>query len=346
MVSRTRTLRRYTSALLLFAASCAFAGAAYAEPTASEKETARTMMDEGHARRDAGDHRAALAQFLGADAIMRVPTTGIEVAREQVALGQLVEARDTLERVVRSPVAADEPDAFRLARKAADTLDQSIASRIASLRIRSDAPAGAKLEVTVDGTAIPVAALIAPIKVNPGRHVVAATVDGTVTRQEITLSDGQTAAVSLTPAPGATPPSSTTPLPASAMAAPGAPESSPAPTTSSAVPWLRWGGLGLAGAGLVIGGVTGAMSLSSTSSANKSCVNNRCPPSTWGEIDSARTTATVSDVAFVAAGIGAALFATSFLVGHGSASGDGSAAARPHVTAYLGPGSAFVAGTF
>ena len=87
-----------------------------AEPTAAEKVTARGMMDEGHARRDAGDHKAALAQFQGADAIMHVPTTGLEVAREQVALGQLVEARDTLQRVIRTPATGDEPEAFRTAR--------------------------------------------------------------------------------------------------------------------------------------------------------------------------------------------------------------------------------------
>src|ERR1700683_2568222 len=93
---------------------------AHAEPTASEKETARTMMDEGHARRDAGDHKAALAQFLGADAIMHVPTTGVEVGREQIALGLLVEARDTLERIMRTPAVPGEPEAFGLARRTAD----------------------------------------------------------------------------------------------------------------------------------------------------------------------------------------------------------------------------------
>ena len=48
----------------------------------------------------------------------------------------------------------------------------------------------------------------------------------------------------------------------------------------------------------VVGAVTGVMSLSSANTAKQGCVNDQCPPPTWGDIDSARTTATVSTVAF------------------------------------------------
>jgi hypothetical protein len=69
------------------------AGALHAsEPTASEKETARGLMDEGHAKDDRGDHAGALESFRAADALMHVPTTGLEVGRQQVALKLLVAA--------------------------------------------------------------------------------------------------------------------------------------------------------------------------------------------------------------------------------------------------------------
>jgi hypothetical protein len=317
-----------------------FARAAHAEPTASEKETARTMMDEGHARRDAGDHKGALAQFQGADALMHVPTTAIEVGREQIALGQLVEARDTLERVMRMPQLPGEPDAFRVARKAADTLDQEIASRIPALRITSNgAPPGAGIDIAIDGAPIPSAALIAPIKVDPGHHLVVATGTNGGARREIDVAEGQTLAVALT----VTPTSSSSPASQVPPAEPGTKGSA-----SSTVGWLRWGGIGLAGVGVVVGAVTGVMSLSSTSTATKACVNDRCPPSTWGDIDSARTTATVSTVAFIVAGVGAGLAVTSFVVdGHGAGSPkDGAAEPRPRVTAWVGPGSVSLAGTF
>jgi hypothetical protein len=236
-----RRLRR-TALAVLFA--CAIASSAWADPSASEKETARAMMDEGHARREAGDHVAALAQFRGADAIMHVPTTGLEVAREQIAIGQFVEARDTLERVIRSASTPNEPDAFRAARKAADALDQEVAPRIPSLRItETGAPSDEGLVVTVDGANIPVAALIAPIKVNPGHHVVSASANGLTARKEIEVAEAQIAAVTLALAPPTGP---TSPAPGG--------DPTPAKATSTAsssatVSSLRWGGVGLVGWG-------------------------------------------------------------------------------------------------
>jgi hypothetical protein len=334
MGSSGRFGRIHLRASLVFIAS-SFVRLAAAEPTASEKETARTMMDEGHARRDAGDHKAALAQFMGADALMHVPTTGIEVGREQIALGQLVEARDTLERIARTPAGAGEPEAFRAARKSADALDEALSGRIPALRVTE---VGGQVDVAIDGAPIPFVALVAPIKVNPGHHLVSATGPGGAVRQEVNVVEGQTLAVTLTLTGPATPP------PASLAPAPLPLETSPGDHPSSLSPaamWMRWGGVGLAGVGVVTGLVTGLMSLSSTSSASKGCVSDRCPPSTWGDIDSAHTTATISTAAFIVAGAGAILFGASFFV---SPAHEGSAA--PHITAWIGPGSAHVGATF
>jgi hypothetical protein len=317
---------------------------ALAEPTAAEKETARAMMDEGHARRDAGDHKGALAQFQGADAIMHVPTTGVEVARELAALGLLAEARDALQRVIRTPTADDEPEAFRAARRSAEQFDDELVKRIPALRItvRGAAP-GAVPQVAVDGVQVPSPALVAPFKVNPGHHVVTAAEPGATARQEVDVTDGQTAAVTVTlPEPRAT---EDAPNPRSASA--GAGDSSPSPM----VPLLRWGGFGLAIVGVGVGSFTGAMSISTTSSASKGCVNDRCPPSTWSDIDAARATATVSTIAFAAAGVGAVLGVLSFVVGGPSAPANataaaGAAGAGPRVSPWIGPDGAGVSGAF
>ncbi len=324
--------------------SGAIAAAAHAEPTASEKETARTMMDEGHARRDAGDHRGARAQLQGADALMRVPTTAIEVGREQIALGQLVEARDTLGRVARTPPTAGEPDAFRLARKAAETLDQQLSGRIPALQIsETGAPLNAPVSVMVDGAEIPLAALIAPFKVDPGHHVVVARSSGTEARQEVDLPEGQTVAVALVLARTAAGPTNGAPdAPSTPPVRPVSAEASDSPAAG----WMRWGGFALAGVGAIVGGITGAMSLSSASSANKGCVNDRCPPATWGSIDSARTTGAVSTASFIVAGVGVALGVTSFVIGGHSSKASVATPTGIRLTASLGPGNAFVEGTF
>src|SRR5689334_15630072 len=98
------------------------ATAARADPTAAEKETARALMAEGRDLRERGDSKSALKRFMAADALMHVPTTGLEVARTQVALGLLVEARETLRTVARLPEDPSDPPPFREARAQGDKL--------------------------------------------------------------------------------------------------------------------------------------------------------------------------------------------------------------------------------
>ena len=64
-----------------------------------DRETARTLMQQGRELTAKGDLKEALKRFKGADDIMHVPTTGLEVARTQAPLGLLVEARDTIARI-------------------------------------------------------------------------------------------------------------------------------------------------------------------------------------------------------------------------------------------------------
>jgi hypothetical protein len=298
------------------------------------------MMDAGHAQSDAGHHEAALAQFQGADAIMHVPTTGIEVAREQVALGHLVEARDAVQAVLRTPAADREPEAFRLARKAAVALDEDLVKRIPALQIRV---VGNPTGVTVDGRPIPLAALVAPFKVNPGHHVIVATSATGDARQETDVAEGSKAAVNLVAPAAATEPDTATST-GEAPQTDSETRARPAP----AVPWMRWGGFGLAAVGIGVGSVTGLMAISSKSSAEKGCVNGMCPPATWNDVDAARTSSTISTIAFAAAGAGAALAVVSYLVAPGKpapAAGSGTSS-RGSVAPWLAPTGGGIRGTF
>jgi hypothetical protein len=284
-------------------------------PTAAQKETARALMDAGHAADDQGDHRTALERFRAADALMHVPTTGFAVARQQAALGMLVEARDTALRVIRLPSAPNEPAPFTKAREGAQAMADQLAARIPSLRISiTDAEKYATAQVAVDGVDIPLAALAAPYKVNPGHHVVSA-VDGSAGAQrEIDVAEGSETKVEL---------SMTASANAGAAAhdaegqqgEPDQPAGEQRASTPAAVIVLRWGGLGLAVAGVGVGTVTGIMSMSSTKAARANCQDGQCPPSTFGDLHDARTTATISDVGFVVGGVGVVALVTSFLIG-------------------------------
>lgn len=76
-------IRRFTRSLSLAIAFFVSAPAvtplavrvAHAEPTAADKETARTLMQDGRAKRTKGDHAGALEAFRAAHGIMKVPTT-------------------------------------------------------------------------------------------------------------------------------------------------------------------------------------------------------------------------------------------------------------------------------
>ena len=177
--------------------------------TASDRETARSLMDEGFQRREKGDHKGAFERFEAADALMHVPTTGIEAARERIALGQLIEARESLSAVIRYPIRSGEPAPFGEARMQAQRLDDELGARIPSLKIvvRGLEAGGA---VTVDGGEVPMATLIAPRRVNPGTHTVVARSGGREKKEQITLRERESRELVIeipaAPAPSPSPP--------------------------------------------------------------------------------------------------------------------------------------------
>src|SRR5438067_1428679 len=132
---RAELTRRLLTACAVSALILGTTPTALAEPSLSDKETARSLMDDGDAKRDKGDFKSALKSYEAADAIMHVPTTGLEVARAQAQLGLLLEARETLGRVIRLPPKPGEPPPFVAARKTAESLSAEIAARIPSVTV-------------------------------------------------------------------------------------------------------------------------------------------------------------------------------------------------------------------
>lgn len=323
----------------------AFAGVAHGEPNAGAREAARTMMDRGHALRNAGDHRGALVQFQAAEEIMHLPITGLETAREQIALGQLVEALDMLEQVGRMAATPHEPDILRESRDAAATLVPELTKRIPLLKVTATGtPPGTAVAYKVDGAAVPEGALLSPLRVNPGHHVIVGTALGVSASQSVDVQEGQSVAVVLTFGEPPPRPAIATPSPASETGATNATSATP-PTVRT----LRWVGVGVAAAGVVVGTVSGILSVSATNAATGGgCVSDRCPPSTWDDIQRARTTGNISTASFIVAGAGAALAITTlFLRGHSATPGaNGHRDPSAHVTLTVVPGGTFVYGEF
>jgi hypothetical protein len=309
---------------------------------AAEKETARRLMEQGRERAALHDDKGALEAFKAADDIMHVPTTGLMVANEQVALGMLVEARDTLSRVLHTPAATGEPEAFARARTSAEELNRSIEGRIPSLRIdvrgASTAP-----DVTVDDVAVSAVVLKFPYRLDPGHHVVVAKTARGTARAEADVHEGETKDVVLQITELAAPP-------------PPEPVAPPPPKPARGPNTLAIVGFSVAGAGVIAGTVTGLLMFSKKSALDDACVDNQCPPSTHSDYDAAYTMATISTISFIVAGVGAGVGIYGLLSRRGdttsaSASGASSASgaaasARPRVEPWISVSGGGLRGSF
>ncbi len=271
---------------------------ALAEPTAADRENARALMKQGNAARDAGDLKEALKNFEAADAIMRVATTGYEVAKARAAIGLLIEARDIALSVARSAPQPGEPPPFPEARVGAQKLSDDLEGRIPSIKI--NVTGATDPQISLDGVPLPKALLGLPRKLDPGKHTIAVKAsEGTRSMVvEVFEREAKELAFDLGSAekPETVQPLNVTPVPEKPQT-----KKSPLPLV------LMISGYGIGLAGGVISGITGAMSISQTNTLKMECGGSTCPPSRKGEIDSANSLATVSTIALVAAGVGAAV---------------------------------------
>ncbi len=314
---------------------------ARAEPSAADRETARSLMREGRELRDQGDLTGALARFRAADDIMHVPTTGLEVARTDEALGLLIEARDAIAAVRNLPAKPGDPEPFLEARRKADELDTLLEGRIPSLKIVVDAPDGEAPAVQIDGIAVPPATLGIARRIDPGHHVIVArTLHAEATREtDVRESEQGEVRLSLQP-PLATPdvPSAIPPA-----------EDGRQPPRSHAPGAWTYAGIGVAAAGLVVGVATGLASWSDKSSLSGECPKFVCPPGAPSQtLDSAHLLASISTVSFVLAGVGAGVTVASLAIGipRSGLPRSAKAAATLRIEPWVGAGFTGVRGAF
>lgn len=314
-------------------------------PSLSDRETARNLMDDGDKKRDSGDLKGALASYTQADALMKVPTTGIEVAKTQIALNLFLEARETLNRVAKSTPKPGEPAPFTAARKEADKLNNDLAPRIPSVVIvPANTEPGQPATITVDGEEIPAAAASVPRKVNPGAHV-AIVKSGTLEKKvEFTVAEKETKTVNVDvkdqPKPPAPPP----------------PPPEPKAGTMSPAKIMMYGGFGLAAVGIGVGAVTGIMSISKTSDIKDDCNGDKCPTSRKDDIDSAKGLGNISTIAFIVGGVGAGVGVVGLVLSRKEAAKENEAPAPApaafkgfhpsDIRAVLGPSYAGISGRF
>jgi hypothetical protein len=209
----------------------------------------------------------------------------------------------------------------REAEREAFARDQAAAleKRLAHLTLQASGPT-AGVRLAVDEQPLADAVLGTPIPIDPGKHRISASAAGKkpwsvqidVPGEKADFVVSVPALEAEAAAPPAVPPSPVpAPVlpPAEPLRAPVIPEPPPivpqpaASTGPSTSTILIATGFGVGGAGVLVGAVTGAVTLANASSIRQNCTNNQCGSDQASAISGANTLANTSNVAF---GIGAA----------------------------------------
>jgi hypothetical protein len=227
-------------------------------PSAGDIAQARVLLNQGLDLRNRGDAVGALEKLKAANTLARTPIIALELGRTYEALGQLVEARETLLGVGRIPVRAEETQRSKAARASSDLLAEQLRPRIPSLTVKVTGAPQSAVSVTIDGVVVPAEALDAR-PLDPGHHVVSAKPEGGGSSADasLDLKEGETRQVDLkVTAAAPLPPDAAVPLATAPVAAPGESATASSQGHSHALPWaLIGGGVVVGAAGAVLMGV-------------------------------------------------------------------------------------------
>jgi hypothetical protein len=253
----------------------------YGSTTPTERASARTAMVRGDAAYDAGRLDDALESYRAADRIMGVPTTAFARGRVEAALGRLVDAQDSLLRVIRHPMLVPEPLAFQAARTAAAALLHAIEPRLPLVELElSPADAAKAAVVKVDGVGVPVVGRSTVLRLDPGAHVVTVDAKGFEGASgTLSVRERQRRRVTATLAPS---------------------------LALGDVPIATYVSGGFVVGGLLVGGVTGVVSMLDTESLLARCDAGVCPPTLRPRYERALDLARASNVGFAVAGAASA----------------------------------------
>jgi hypothetical protein len=307
---------------------------------------ARSLGIQGVKLAEEGKCKEAIEKLERAEALYHAPTILGRLGECQVQIGQIVRGTENLNKVVREQLAPNAPKAFVDAQARARRVLDAALPRIGYLTVNIE-PAGTQAEVLVGTSTVPPALIGAERPTDPGTHEVTASAPGYLpAKASVHLAEGAHEQVTLKlvpdpnaavePAPG---PSSTEPPPNTPYLPPADASTSSGGSGGKTAGYIL---LGLGGAGLIVGSVTGAIAMGDASDLKDKCDDGKPGNCEQSDIDSAKSVALVSTISFgvgLAAGVaGVILLATS-----GKSE---SAAPREGVRPYIGLGNVGLTGRF
>jgi len=261
------------------------------------KTQARELARETGRLLDDGQYRRALEQVERAEQLYHAPTHLQMKAEALEGLGRLAEAMSVYERLSVEPLEPAASDAFRRAIEHAEDRLSALGRVVPALSLRLTGAEASAVRITVDGEAVSLSSM--PLRLDAGDHVLVAEAVG-FERFERSLSlrsDGAVEVVEVAMSVVA-PPNEQDRAPVESDH--GASDS----TGGSLVPAVV--ALGIGGAALSIGAVTGGISLVQVSDLRGACPGQRCTEAHRGTIEEIETLGNVSTAAFVVGGVGVA----------------------------------------
>lgn len=324
------------------------------EPESSDVSEARAAFRLGSALAKQGQWLDALAAFGRSARMNPHPITMYNVAYCERALGHYARSHKNFSAALEPAATPGGPKLpAELETQARGYLVEteqrvariSVAFVAPNMAMRVDGHPLEPLRATGDRAVLIVAAEDAPVAapspstfdlwLDPGTHVFVVSRPGSDNVVEShTFRAGESAALRFPTEPSATP------APSTVSPSAEAPQASHGPNRTAAIVAFSVGG-----AGLVTGGVFGALSLSDKGSLH--CPNNACPSSEVDQMHRAQRFADFATVGLVVGGVGAGLGTYLWLSANGSSEKpSGEVTAAVAVRPWIGLGSAGVAGKF
>ena len=327
-----------------------------------DKGAARALGGEGQAALDKGDFARAEDRFGRADKLYHAPTLALGYARALRGQKKFILAQEAYNRIAREGVSPGAPPAFAQAVEDAKREVQEIAPKIGSVTITVKAAGGGDVpnpKVTIDDKPVNAQLLGVRKPIDPGTHVVKVTAEGFKgAEKKVDVGEGASvdapitmekdaAGAAVTPPPVVPPttPTTTTPTDTTTTATT---TMTPPPDADTGAPssnkkTLAYVAFGVGGAGLIVGGITGALALGKKSDLDGQCNAGACPSSAQSDVDSYHSMGLISTIGFAVGlvGVGAGIY---FLVT--SPKSEPAPAVKAGITPYVGPGSIGAFGRF
>ncbi len=339
------------SALLLTTASPSFA------VDTATRAAARDLGYEGVEAYEAGDYVKASERLERAFEVLQLPSLALWSARALEKNGKLLEASERYLQATRlSTEGAGEEQVQLDAQATAEEERDALRKRIPKVIVNIQGAPAEEVEVTIDGVVVARALYGAGRPSNPGEIEVVATYGERTVSGKVTLEEADEKQITLNfkSVPEPTPIARPTPPKEAAPAAKPAKEPKEKKSIALSVTpedtgpktgggsWQKtagWIGIGVGGAGMIFGGVTGVLAMGMLDDLEENCPDQTCGPTRKNEQWNYSNLRIMSSAGLIGGAVVAAAGVTLLVTAPKKQS-------TAYVSPYLGLTSAGIAGAF